>query len=99
MRPLVWMAIALLVLSAVTVTGVVVFFENITHGFSAREQPTAIEAFVAAAARNAAVPRGAREKANPVPASAEVLQEARAHWADHCAGCHGNNGSGDVPMG
>jgi cytochrome c len=25
--------------------------------------------------------------------------EARAHWADHCAGCHANDGSGDTEMG
>jgi Cytochrome C oxidase, cbb3-type, subunit III len=24
---------------------------------------------------------------------------ARAHWADHCAACHSNNGSGDAEMG
>ena len=36
---------------------------------------------------------------NPIPNSPEVLAEARAHWADHCAGCHANNGSGDTEMG
>jgi mono/diheme cytochrome c family protein len=34
-----------------------------------------------------------------VPDSPEALAEARAHWADHCAACHANNGSGDVEMG
>jgi mono/diheme cytochrome c family protein len=28
-----------------------------------------------------------------------VLADARAHWADHCAVCHANNGSGDTEMG
>ena len=28
-----------------------------------------------------------------------MLVEARAHWADHCAGCHGNDGSGNTPLG
>jgi mono/diheme cytochrome c family protein len=69
------------------------------HGFSAREQPSAIEAWVARRARAIALPPGARERTNPSADSPEVLQQARAHWADHCATCHANNGSGDTEMG
>src|SRR5262249_1487567 len=29
----------------------------------------------------------------------EVLAEARAHFADHCASCHGNDGGGQTEMG
>lgn len=28
-----------------------------------------------------------------------LLTEARAHWADHCAGCHANDGSGQTALG
>jgi mono/diheme cytochrome c family protein len=28
-----------------------------------------------------------------------VLRDARAHFADHCASCHANDGSGATPMG
>jgi mono/diheme cytochrome c family protein len=28
-----------------------------------------------------------------------VLAEARAHWADHCAVCHGNDGKGKTAIG
>jgi mono/diheme cytochrome c family protein len=28
-----------------------------------------------------------------------VLAAARAHWADHCASCHANDGSGQTEMG
>ena len=69
------------------------------RGFSARERPSAIEQWVARRARSMAAPNGAKDLANPVPNSPEVLAEARAHWADHCAGCHANNGSGDTEMG
>lgn len=69
------------------------------HGFSARDQPTAIEAFVARRLRHLAVPRGARQAQNPVPATPEVLVEARVHFADHCALCHGNDGSGQTEIG
>lgn len=36
---------------------------------------------------------------NPVASSPEVLVESRSHWADHCAICHANDGSGDTEMG
>jgi hypothetical protein len=69
------------------------------RGFSARERPSALERWVARRARSLAAPAGAKERVNPIPNSPEVLAEARAHWADHCAGCHANNGSGDTEMG
>lgn len=69
------------------------------RGFSAREEPSAVERWVARRVRLAAVPADAANKTNPVPNTPEVLAEARAHWADHCASCHGNDGSGDSLMG
>ena len=47
----------------------------------------------------AAIPAGAKALPNPIPQSAEILAQARAHWADHCAVCHANNGSGEIEMG
>ena len=29
----------------------------------------------------------------------DVVAEGMAHYADHCAGCHANNGSGDTEVG
>jgi mono/diheme cytochrome c family protein len=49
--------------------------------------------------RLAAIPRQAAAQMNPVPDSAETQSEAREHWASHCATCHANDGSGDVPVG
>src|SRR5271170_1523100 len=69
------------------------------NGFSVHEPPTALEVWLAGRARSAAMPAEAKTRANPIPQSPEVLAEARAHWADHCASCHGNDGSGDAFMG
>src|SRR5271154_2319440 len=69
------------------------------RGFSAREKPSVAERWVARRVRRLAAPADATGRANPVPNSSQVLAEARAHWADHCAGCHSNNGSGDTEMG
>jgi len=38
-------------------------------------------------------------RANPITNTFDVMVEARAHWADHCANCHANDGSGDTEMG
>ncbi len=69
------------------------------HGFSAAEQPSTVERWIARVARSAALPADARGRANPLPNNPAVLAEARAHWADHCAGCHSNDGSGDTLLG
>ena len=69
------------------------------RGFSAREKPSALERWIARRARIAAISSGAASVANPVPNTPEVIAEARAHWADHCASCHGNDGSGDTQLG
>lgn len=33
------------------------------------------------------------------PTPDQILEEARSHWADHCAYCHANDGSGDTEVG
>ncbi|MGD9724343.1 MAG: cytochrome c [Pirellulales bacterium] len=72
----------------------------IRHGFSARDAPTAIEAFVARRVRLLAIPREARDKRNPIISlSKDLLADARAHFADHCAICHANDGSGNTQIG
>jgi mono/diheme cytochrome c family protein len=69
------------------------------RGFSAREQPTSLEATLARAARGMAIPAEAREMKNPVPLTPELMDEARRHFADHCSSCHANDGSGNTEMG
>ena len=68
-------------------------------GFSARAQPSLPERLVARAARRLTVPRAGRDARNPIPFSPEIWAEARAHFADHCAACHGNDGRGHTDMG
>ena len=71
----------------------------VRHGFSARNQPSALESYVARTARKLAVSSKARNEKNPFPPSPEVIAEARAHFADHCAICHANNGNGNTEIG
>ena len=69
------------------------------HGFSASTMPTTMERWIARRARSAALPNDASARTNPVANTREVLAQARAHWADHCASCHANNGAGDTQLG
>ena len=71
----------------------------VSRGFSARDEPTAAEALLARQLRHMAVPRAAREMTNPVPNDPAVVAEAMEHFADHCATCHANDGSGNTAIG
>jgi mono/diheme cytochrome c family protein len=97
MRKRLWMTLILgLMLIAGTAWTLRVY---LSHGLSARDTPLPIEAFVARRLRHLAIPREARRIRNPVPLTADVLAEGRAHFADHCATCHANDGSGKTEMG
>ncbi len=99
MRKLIWFTAGMITLAIVFSASVILFLKTQTVGFSARQQPSALERWVAQRFRELAVPTSAKTRNNPVVDSVEVLAAARAHWADHCANCHSNNGSGDVEMG
>ena len=90
-------AIALLVIGLIG-TGAVLWW-MLQHGFSARDQPAAVEIWIARRLRHLAIPAGQRSMVNPIPLHRKFYSEARGHFADHCAGCHANNGSGKTPIG
>lgn len=71
----------------------------VSSGVSAKEQPGAVEEFLATRVRNIAIAQRAKSLTNPVEYSGEVIAEGRAHFADHCATCHANDGSGNTEMG
>lgn len=66
----------------------------VRRGFSAHDEPSRIEAVMARAMRHWAVPSDLRDMRNPMPLTPAVLADGRAHFADHCAVCHGNDGKG-----
>ncbi|MDO8678634.1 MAG: c-type cytochrome [Acidobacteriota bacterium] len=71
----------------------------ISTGFSARPEPGGLETFAALTIRNIAIGRQARGLNNPVERSPEIIAGGRAHFADHCASCHANDGSGNTTIG
>ncbi len=89
-----------LLLALVVVALLIAATASLLHnGLSSRAKPTFLEAMLARNARHMAIPAGARKQQNPIPASPDNLRDARLHFADHCTVCHGNEGTGDTPIG
>ena len=89
----------LAVIVVALLVAIIVGWIQIQHGFSARDNPTALEALVARKVRKMAIPREVKIQKNPYTGTLEMLTDTRRHFADHCAICHGNNGSGNTTIG
>ena len=74
-------------------------YQLFATGFSAKVEPHALEVFIARQVRHLAIPIKQRNAQNPIPLSSDVIKESLAHFADHCALCHANDGSGQTPIG
>jgi mono/diheme cytochrome c family protein len=84
---------------AILAIGAILIFRLGEHGLSARNQPSSLESFLADQARVMFIPVKARKLENPLPPAPVLVARGRDHWADHCATCHANNGSGDSELG
>lgn len=91
-------ALVALVVIAV-VTGGIAAYSIARRGLSTRAEPSRVEEVIATGMRRLATPSIVRTRPNPVAASDAVVNEALAHYADHCAGCHANDGSGETEIG
>jgi mono/diheme cytochrome c family protein len=69
------------------------------RGFSARAQPSVLERIVVRATRRLAIPAKAGRASNPIAFTPDIWAQSRAHFADHCALCHANDGSGRTEIG
>src|SRR5262245_31018129 len=88
------------VLGSIVLVGVALAYRGLTsHGFSAREKPWAIEEFVARRLRALATDSEAKDMINPFTPNPQILADARDHFADHCALCHAEDGSGKTEIG
>lgn len=99
MRPLLWCVLGFVAFPIVMCVAALIYMNMAASGFSARAHPMALEKLAAMQARLMAMPSGAKTKQNSVPNTQEVIAEGREHWADHCATCHANDGSGQTEMG
>jgi mono/diheme cytochrome c family protein len=93
LKAVVWLA----ALAAVVASGFLLWIAS--RGISARAEPGRLETAIARTMRSLAIPRSERTRANPIAPSADVLESGMGHYADHCASCHANDGSGDTALG
>jgi mono/diheme cytochrome c family protein len=91
----------LAVAAALVLVALMVAVAVLLHGggMSARAEPSALEARAARMVRGWAIPAATRDARNPVPPGPEAIAAGLAHFADHCATCHANDGSGRTPIG
>ena len=90
---------AITVIIGLLTAGAWLYMKTAMHGFSARAAPSRTESILAAYARDTAMPSSAKTLKNPIHFSSDVQRETMAHFADHCAVCHANNGSGQTMFG
>ncbi len=69
------------------------------QGITTRTPPGPLETSVSRMARLTMIPSAARQRPSSEPATADNVRSGSEHWADHCASCHANNGSGETEMG
>jgi mono/diheme cytochrome c family protein len=91
--------IAIVVVVLLVLIGAGFLWIQSASGFSARQEPTRMEAVVARNMRRMAIPSAAKNLKNPMPLTDDLLRDARRHFADHCAVCHANDGSGKTEVG
>jgi mono/diheme cytochrome c family protein len=91
-------ALLVLLLIASAVGGLVIY-SVVSRGLSAHDQPSRVEEVLARAMRRWATPQAMRARSNPVQPTDAVIGAALGHWADHCATCHANDGSGETEIG
>ena len=82
----------LLGLAALVLVAAFIWIDS--RGISAKAEPGRLETVVARTMRRLAMPGDARDRTNPVARTPEVIAEGMTHYADHCAACHANDGSG-----
>jgi mono/diheme cytochrome c family protein len=93
LRVLAWLAFLVIVMIA----GAMLVLQG--RGVSARPEPSGIETRAALFMRGWLTPSTYKGLKNPVSATGENFVAAREHFADHCATCHANDGSGNTEMG
>ena len=89
----------LLLLGLIVLVAGATAYGVVSRGVSTRVEPSWAETVLARTMRRLAMPSELRDAKNPVQPSAEVMEEALAHFADHCASCHGNDGTGSTDIG
>jgi mono/diheme cytochrome c family protein len=94
-KPILWVAAIFIFLAAAI--GSLMYVRQ--HGFSARAQPSSLEAMIARNVRRLAIPANEKDLKSPITMTDNLMNEAREHFMAHCSSCHGFNGRGETTIG
>jgi mono/diheme cytochrome c family protein len=89
--------ITILLLAMVGVAAAVLVVRR--GGLAASAEPGRLERLVAGRLVRLAIPADADRQQNPLGGQADVWRQAREHYLDHCAVCHGRDAKGHTEMG
>ena len=89
--------ITILLLAIVAVTAAFVIVRR--GGLAASAEPGRLERSVAGRLVRLSIPADADRQQSPLGGQAEVWRQAREHYLDHCAVCHGRDAKGHTEMG
>ena len=89
--------ITLLLLGAAA--AIVVFMKVRAGGLTASQEAGRLERSVARRLIQLSIPAEARQQQNPFGRDADAWRQARDHYLDHCAVCHGDDGKGNTGVG
>jgi mono/diheme cytochrome c family protein len=87
------------ILLLAVVAAVLAFAAVRRGGLAANEEPGRLERSVATQLVRLSIPPEADEQANPFVGNVSAWQDARDHYQDHCAVCHGRDGRGGTEIG
>lgn len=91
---------AVLTVLLICVIGLGVVYAVVRRGgLTADKEPGRLERAVAGQLVRLSIPADADRQPNPFTNDGNAWREARDHYADHCAICHGRDGKGDTEVG
>jgi mono/diheme cytochrome c family protein len=82
-----------------TAAVVVLYLLLAAQGVGARQQPSVIEAWISNHMLHLLIPRTAKERKNPLPATEQNTNVGQQYFTQKCAICHGIEGDGQTEMG
>ena len=86
------------ILAGIGVLTIAALIWLVSGGMSSRRNPGPVETWLAVRMRTFAMSAADRQSADPEPSSPIALRIGLEQFADHCAMCHGNDGSGRVDI-
>ena len=89
--------VTILLLAIVAIAAVILVVRR--GGLAASAEPGRLERSVAGRLVRLAIPADAERLQSPLGEQAEVWRQAREHYLDHCAVCHGRDAKGHTEMG